>query len=91
MREGGSDVAQTCNILMYHHPLATHMPAVSLYQSSATSAGHASLSQIAPAPPNRTVAHTVSQPQRDNRDIMRAGCDTKWVSEAAMAAGHGVE
>ena len=67
------------------------MPAVGLCQSSAASAGRAPLSQIAPAPPNRTAAHTVSQPQMDNKDIMRAGCDTKWVSEAAMAAGHGVE
>ena len=67
------------------------MPAVGLCQSSAASAGRAPLSQIVPAPPNRTAAHTVSQPQRDNKDIMRAGCDTKWVSEAAMAAGHGVE
>ena len=24
---------------------------------------------------SRTAAHTVSQPQRDNRDIMRVGCD----------------
>ena len=46
--------------------------------------------QMVPAPPNTTAAHTDSQPQRDNRDIMRVGCDTKWVSEAAIAAGHRV-
>ena len=66
------------------------MPAVGLCQSSAASASRAPLSQIVPAPPNRTAAHTVSQPQRDKKHIVRAGCDTKWVSEAAIAAGHRV-
>ena len=67
------------------------MPAVGLCQPSVAVADRAPLLQIVPEPPNTTAAHTVSQPQRDNKDIMRAGCDTKWVSEAAMAAGHGVE
>ena len=72
VREGGSDVA---NSFMSHHPPATHMPAVGLCQPSVAVADRAPLLQMVPAPPNTTAAHTDSQPQRDNRDIMRVGCD----------------
>jgi hypothetical protein len=46
--------------------------------------------QIVPEPPNRTAAHTVSQPHRDKKHIMRVGSDKAWMSEAAIAAGNRV-
>ena len=85
-----SYVAQTCSPFMSHHPPATHMPAVGLCQPSVAVADRAPLLQIVPEPPNRTAAHTVSQPHRDKKHIMCVGCDKTWMSEAAIAAGHRV-